>query len=117
MKVFERNGKINFVDDNNVFVGFDYESICCENFGYYLIYKGEKIDCDFDLDGYTFYTSYCEEKEGELDYCEENEVTFKLIKDECEPIFLSLFNHHNGYYAHGFEMGVINGENYFDGVL
>jgi len=24
MKTFERNGKVNFVDDYNVFVGFDY---------------------------------------------------------------------------------------------
>ena len=24
MKIFEKDGKINFVDDNNVFVGFDF---------------------------------------------------------------------------------------------
>ena len=28
MKIFERDGKINFVDDNNVFVGFDYSRSC-----------------------------------------------------------------------------------------
>jgi len=24
MKIFEKDGKVNFVDDNNVLVGFDY---------------------------------------------------------------------------------------------
>ena len=44
MKIFERtnNGsvfdnRINFVDENNVVVGYDYEQQCCEDFGYFFI--------------------------------------------------------------------------------
>ncbi len=30
MKIFNKDRKINFVDDNNVLVGFDNESCCCD---------------------------------------------------------------------------------------
>ena len=39
MKFFGQDsyrGRINFVDENNVALGYDYSSSCCENFGYFL---------------------------------------------------------------------------------
>jgi hypothetical protein len=47
--IFEADYKINFVDKNNVFVGFDYSSNCCERFGYYIgIEIPKKISPPFD---------------------------------------------------------------------
>ena len=40
MQVFEKSSdggwgnRLNVVDENNVFVGYDFESSCCESFGY-----------------------------------------------------------------------------------
>ena len=39
MEVFEKDSKINFVDANNVFVGFDNIQSCCEDFGWYYSKK------------------------------------------------------------------------------
>lgn len=36
MLVKHTGGKVNFIDANDAFVGFDFESCCCENFGYYV---------------------------------------------------------------------------------
>jgi len=36
MKVFDKGGKVNFVDKNNVLVGYDMNSSCCEEFGWYI---------------------------------------------------------------------------------
>jgi len=101
MKIFKDNSEscnesINFVDDNNVFVGYDYSQCCCEQFGYELNPELENYD------GYNFDTSYCES----VDYNNEEDtaaIQFKLVKDN-KSIFLTLYNCHNGYYAHGFEM-------------
>ena len=36
MKIFEDNIKVNFVDENNVFVGYDMRQSCCEQAGYFF---------------------------------------------------------------------------------
>lgn len=115
MKIFTPtsggNSKTNFVDENNVFVGFDTSQSCCEDAGYFFtktkpvpdveIIDADKIDGD-DFPGYNFDTSF---NEGELypDHDGGGSVTFRLIDGESE-MFLTLYNHHNGYYEHGWEM-------------
>ena len=104
MKIFERDGKVNFVDDNNVFVGFDYYQTCCENFGWCLTREfPEKLqggESGIDPAGFQFDTDYFEiEREGDYG----GAAIFRLTKDK-EEIFLMLWNDHNGFYAHGFEM-------------
>lgn len=116
MKVFEKDGKINFVDENNVFVGYDYSQDCCESFGYFISDKildsiPEKIENknDFDLEDYIF----------DIDFIQENllkgideggSVTFKLQKlwlnRGAADLYLCLFNSHNGYYGHGFTIDI-----------
>ena len=124
MKIFERDGKVNFVDDNNVFVGFDYEKHCCENFGWCLTREfPEKLqegENGIDPAGFQFDTAYFEQRfpmtdwevssetilknESERDLYEYGGAAiFRLTKDK-EEIFLLLWNDHNGFYAHGFEM-------------
>jgi len=36
MKLFEKDCKINFVDEDSVFVGYDMCGQCCERFGWYI---------------------------------------------------------------------------------
>ena len=107
MKIFERDGKINFVDDNNVFVGFDYSQSCCEYFGWSLtkefptdFWKGEN---GINPDGYRFDREYFKDEVPGLDVDAGGVVVFRLVKEE-DQIFLMLWNSHNGYYGHGFSM-------------
>jgi hypothetical protein len=115
-KIFEKDGKINFVDDKNVLVGFDYQQSCCESFGYFISelepvnvetinFDHEPIGGDynvincseFDFSGYNFDTNYYSGGVGN------DSVIFKITNNE-KPLYLCLYNHHNGYYGHGFHM-------------
>lgn len=110
MKIFQKNGKINFVDDNNVFVGFDYQSSCCENFGWMITQakpkkeEDQKHEKNEGCEGFNFDTKFMEAS-GDSDGG--GQISFRLIGGKGER-FLTLWNHHNGYYSHGFEMAVGN---------
>ena len=107
-------GKVNFVDSNNVILGYGLEQDCCEHACWSIsqsqdgsnpIYKGDNSDeKEIDLDGYCFDPSYYERCDN--DGNEEYVAVFKLVKagwGEIKPdLFLRLENHHNGYYSHGF---------------
>ncbi len=106
MQIFDRDSKYNFVDDNNVFVGFDSYGQCCEDFGYSLrlsepTNESEAKEDNWFLptDNFQFDTDYFN-SEGDW-------VTFRLVdaKDGIF-IFLTLYNFHNGYYSHGFSAKV-----------
>lgn len=104
MLVKEENGKINFIDKNDAFVGFDSESSCCEQFGWYVsdhLTENEPEE-DLPLEGYWFDTGVDHaEVEG---YWEEGGcVAFKLVNGSGDVRYLHLYNHHNGYYSHGWE--------------
>lgn len=109
MRTFNKGRKVNFVDDNNVLVGFDDESCCCENFGWFLsralpttIEEGDNIDPE----GFNFDPNFFDERTLDDKYFDcGGLVSFRLTKGEDE-IFLTLFNSHNGYYSHGFTMEV-----------
>jgi hypothetical protein len=111
MKVFNKDGKINFVDDNNVFVGFDYSENCCEYFGWFLTKQfptGEDVrrleePSNIDPDGYQFDPNFFEQNLEGYDFDEGGAAIFKLVKGH-DHLFLTLFNSHNGYYGHGFEV-------------
>ena len=116
MKIFNTNvdhysEKVNFVDDNNVLVGFDMDGQCCESFGWALTRQlsmkkiPERGANGIDPYGYNFDTSFHTRECVEPNGCEETMVaTFKLKKDGEKSIYLRLWNCHNGYYAHGFDM-------------
>jgi hypothetical protein len=118
MKIFERSEKsgwgnrLNIIDENNVFVGYDYDQQCCEDFEYYLTDNIEKLfdkaealdEQTFCHDGYVFDTAYIKEHEDEETCYGEYFVAFRLTKQGEKDIFLVLYNCHNGYYSHGFEM-------------
>lgn len=119
MKVFDRDCKWNFVDDNNVFVGYYNQQECCENADYLLTktipksHDEPSIDPD-ELDGYNFDTKFFQKVVMDLDAGEA--VAFRLVKDASEDVFLTLYNYHNGYYGHGFE-ATIGGIDWQNGNL
>lgn len=123
MRLFNRNGKVNFVDENNVFLGYDMESSCCEHFGWYLNKEPMRIEpektevndgniniSEFNhyFQKFTFDTEFFQDLSKEDGYDEDSLVVFKIhyINEEGEEIgktFIHLYNLHNGYYGHGFE--------------
>lgn len=117
MKVFYGEGscrsKVNFVDENNVLVGFDNEDDCCAQGGWFISDKQNQwLDETFkeeamELDGWNFDTNYFEDKilPGRSEYEEGGAVQFRLINGDEEK-FLTLYNFHNGYYARGFDVTV-----------
>jgi len=117
MKIFQKDFKMNFVDENNVFVGFDYESCCCESFGWRIDLKvPDSFDFVYDdfldpvgdnginTDGWVFDPKFIYERGDIQDLDSGRAVSFRLLKDNVEAGFLTLWNSHNGYYSHGFQM-------------
>lgn len=115
MKIFNRDGKINFIDENNVLVGFDYRRSCCEDFGYFFARKADTVlasaaphPSDDELADYRFDQNYFDTKNSSNEYGGGSSAIFRLIneKNPSDEYFLILYNSHNGYYAHGFSMEV-----------
>ena len=106
--------KINFVDENNVVVGYDFSSGCCEQYGWYISNNvtqdttGHVLDdnsssnLDEELEGWVFDDSFFEELTTSKRCDEENTAVFRMVKGDQEQ-FLHLYNMHNGYYSHGFD--------------
>jgi hypothetical protein len=120
MKIFTKDYKINFVDDNNVFVGYDIEQSCCEMADWF-IFDRELDDIEveakkYDIKQYMFDTNYfkCIDNPSFTEYG--RMVRFKLISNSKPNLFLHLYNVHNGYYGHGFEAN-IGGIQWQQGVL
>ena len=115
MKIFKdkATGKVNFVDENNVFVGYDMKHQCCEEYGWFLsdeireeipkkeFLEDEKGIKDLDLFVFDpgFYSKFwIKDKE----HGEGSVIAFKM-KNRDKEVYLHLFNCHNGFYGHGFE--------------
>lgn len=122
MKIFERDGKINFVDENNVVLGFDYGQSCCEHYGYRITedipnmetYADDIESVNFKEEDYRFDPEFIRIENAE----DGNVATFKLRnkdKRKKKPLYLTIFNYHNGWYSHGFTFtvdGIIKVEDY-----
>ncbi len=144
MRIFERDGKTNFADVNDVLVGYDAWDNCCEVHGYALHssfppseprpYMWQREDegapatecsAPSNLEEMVFDVDFFEELPG---YDEGGRVFFRLVSprlmrprrdetmrrlqrgaavnNEAAEVYLELFNHHNGYYSHGFTVEV-----------
>lgn len=103
--------RINFVDENNVVVGFDNIRDCCEDFGYYLtkekpagVRPADELE-GLDFPGFNFDTSFTPAVDLlPSSDCVGGSLTFRLVNAEGEELFLTLYNYHNGYYCHGWEL-------------
>ena len=117
MKIFNNNEnswseKVNFVDDNNVLVGFDMSQACCESFGWFVCSKEptkiieEENAEKLETEEYQFDVDYFKEVTPDEEYWDDGGIAiFRLVNGESE-MFLALHNSHNGYYSHGFDMKV-----------
>jgi hypothetical protein len=104
------SSKVNFVDENNVFLGYDMEQTCCEDADWFIgnephneVPVNVEALQDVDVSAFMFDTSYFKQAIGEFD-CG-GMVIFRITNGEQEK-FIHLFNVHNGYYAHGFEFRI-----------
>lgn len=99
----EQDGKYNFIDENDAFVGFDSQSCCCENFGWGFCNEvGKSGSEDVEaLKGYNFDTSIPPIEKAD-DY-DGGEVYITLRNKNGETAYLCLYNYHNGYYGHGWD--------------
>lgn len=110
MKKFEKDGKINFVDENNIFVGYDNIQNCCEEADWFISKEKPRTitgDQEFNLDGFVFDKDFFERTV--LDQCDlysGDSVLFRIVDKDNSEAFLCLYNSHNGYYGHGFTMDI-----------
>lgn len=117
MLIKEGSSSINFIDKNDVYLGYETEQSCCEDAGYAVLVeptKYEELTSSHHLpietvEGYIFDTSFdtlyhysdCLDKGQQL--------TYKLISEGKPDLYLTVYNSHNGYYSHGIESN-INGD-------
>ncbi len=109
--------KVNFLDDNAVFVGYDLSQDCCENADWYITDKivpySYDDTCDDDkcptpdVSEYSFDPDFFREvPSGDLD--DGGMVAFKLVAKDKPDLYLHLFNCRNDYcidqYGHGFKV-------------
>jgi len=112
MKIFEKessswDSKVNFVDDNDVFVGYDTGILGNEDAGWFIT---DRIDTDLsetynvpDVEAYCFdphffLTVYTRElREGGM-------VVLRLIAEGKPDLYLHLYNADDGCYSHGFSV-------------
>lgn len=119
MKILDSNetygGHVNFIDDNDVFVGYDLSQDCCEDANWYtadsiIPYSYECNQGDVkqptevpDVSDYNFNPDFFQEvASSDLDFGEM--VVFKMVAEGKPDLYLHLYNCHNGYYGHGFEV-------------
>ena len=75
MKVFNKNegtwsSKVNFVDENNVVLGYDTDQCCCEHADWFISHKVqneiiERTEDEPNLEGFTFDREFFKEVENE----------------------------------------------------
>lgn len=115
MKLFIRGDewskRWNFVDDNNVILGYCAEQNCCEHFGFKILAEDVEVADDQTdieainaaIEGFEFDPAFAEvvnSIEEDSDLCA-GVAEFRATRGDAE-IRVLLFNSHNGYYSHGF---------------
>jgi hypothetical protein len=121
MRYFDENGKHNWVDENNVFVGYDSYQSCCEWADWFLAeepQEGPPTDEDgcrdaskellqeLDWENWVFDASFFYTNTEGIVLESGGIAVFRLRRkdDRRETMYLHIFNCHNGYYGHGFEL-------------
>jgi hypothetical protein len=111
MKIFDRvegwGCKVNFVDENNVVLGYDVSQHCCEHADWFISdymitndYSDLSGDSTIDVSNYRFDIDFFKRVDNPEREAE-SVVIFRITDGETEK-FIHLYNIHNGYYSHGF---------------
>jgi len=107
MRIFNKDHKVNFVDRHNTLVGFDNHQQCCEKFGWSVSQSSGDLSCVVaskeELEPYAFDPTSPPIHQNDP-ITEGGSVSFLLVAPGMTPLYLTLFNHHNGYYSHGFHL-------------
>ncbi|WEM33494.1 hypothetical protein EJP02_433 [Escherichia phage EJP2] len=111
--------KHNWIDEYDIYVGYDTSPCCCEYADYFLSYEIERngvpdeelIDkSTFKWEEYDFYPFASALIENVPGLDEGAIAMFPMIhKTTSRMVYLHLFNAHNGYYSHGFESNTFIG--------
>lgn len=107
---------INFIDENDIFIGFDLTTQCCEDFGWFikdnesvddLIQQAESSDksCEEDYSGWLFDLNYFKSDSFDTGTITSADAVVFRLKKENKSKYLFLFNIGNGMYAHDFFFG------------
>ena len=100
--------KVNYVDNNNLFAGFDMECSCYEDPKHYIEdVHGNRVEWDSRFN----FLEFTGELPEEDDCIMLDTYTARIPLRDCntgETYYLVFSNCHNGYYAHGYEFGKIN---------
>lgn len=107
MYIKREYSRTNFIDENDVFLGWDDSRKCCEEFKDWISSDKEGDDLlnvPDTFEGYVFDTNYYNELD-DVAYSG-GHVVFRLTKDGEQDLYLHLRNSHNGYYSHGFAVTV-----------
>lgn len=117
MKVFNKSegpwsSKVNFVDDNNVMLGYDMAQDCCEHADWFISNKVEnqiieRTEDEPNLDGFNFDREFFQEVRNASEFEEGYMAVFRIVNGVDEK-FIHIFNCHNGYYSHGFDFKIGN---------
>lgn len=107
---------INFIDENDIFIGFDLRTQCCEDFGWF-IKDNESVDdliqqaessgesCEEDYSGWLFDLNYFKSDSFDTGTITSADAVVFRLKKENKSKYLFLFNIGNGMYAHDFFFG------------
>ena len=102
--------KVNYVDHNNRFAGFDVRQHCCESAEHWIENSdGSHVepDCWGDFDWLQFKDDEPVESGDANDY--DHRVTFNLVDTKTNKEYKLVFeNCHNGWYSHDYEYGAID---------
>jgi len=128
MEIFDREDvSVNFVDENDVVLGYSLRCDCCEDAGWYIVDdEPTTVDLDLRMDasgyeqppqdipelaGWVFDRNWFKQI---IEYCSEQPpldcggaVCFRIVLGDQQK-FVVLFNSQNGYYSHGFEFKAAN---------
>ena len=100
--------KVNFIDTNECYVGYDCGQSCCENAYWYtsaILPAAEHptgSDDPKNLEGFSFVRGE-KPSEGSTEAEDQGGWVAFPIEKAGERRYLVLVNAHNGYYSHGFE--------------
>jgi hypothetical protein len=104
IKIIEMNNKVNVVDGDNNFVGYDLNDSCCAKGGYLISETKHRAGFE-ELRGLA-QKEFPDHKFDEDFFEEVNDAVIFLLrsdtaygKKKVTPLYLHLFNVHNGYYG------------------
>ncbi len=121
-----RGSKVNFVDENNVVLGYDLQQDCCEHAGWVIgpmpaTEINETVECEAPstLGDYVFDTDVPHGEDSVRLRDGGGSVAFALKPKPgvaLPVLWITLYNSHNGHYSHGFKFDV-GGKPAIDGRL